>query len=162
MTASVFGASIHDFSLKSIDGQDLALSAYKGKTVLIVNTASQCGNTPQYAGLESINKKYASQGLVVLGVPANNFGGQEPGSNEEIKSFCSRTFKVTFPMAAKISVKGPDQHPLFKFLSDSSSAPEWNFAKYLVGKDGKVIKRFGAGTQPESKEIISAIEAALQ
>jgi glutathione peroxidase len=160
--AALSAASIHDFTLKSIDGQDMLLSAYKGKAVLIVNTASQCGYTPQYSGLESINKKYAGQGLIVLGVPANNFGGQEPGSNEEIKTFCSRSYKVTFPMASKISVKGGDQHPLFKFLSESASAPDWNFTKYLVGKDGKVIKRFGPSAEPEGKEITAAIEAAIR
>jgi len=118
--------------------------------------------TPQYSGLESLNKKYAAKGLVVLGVPANNFGGQEPGSNEEIKTFCQRTYKVTFPMAAKISVKGADQHPLFKHLAEATSAPEWNFTKYLVGKDGKVIKRYGPPTDPESAELTAAIEAALK
>ncbi|MCC6537075.1 MAG: glutathione peroxidase [Bryobacterales bacterium] len=159
---SAFGASVHDFTLKTIDGQDLALSSFKGKAVLIVNTASQCGLTPQYSGLEALNKKYAAQGLVVLGVPANNFGGQEPGSNEEIKTFCQRTYKVSFPMASKVSVKGADQHPLFKHLTEATSAPDWNFTKYLVGKDGKVIKRFAPATTPDATEVASAIEAALK
>lgn len=155
-------ASIHDFSMKSIDGKDLPLVTYKGKVVLVVNTASQCGLTPQYTGLESLNKKYASQGLVILGVPANNFGGQEPGSNEEIKTFCSRTYKVSFPMTQKVSVKGSDQAPLYKYLSEATSAPDWNFTKYLVGKDGKVIKRFAPATEPDAAELTSAIEAALR
>lgn len=118
--------------------------------------------TPQYSGLESLNKKYAGQGLVVLGVPANNFGGQEPGSNEEIKAFCSRTYKVTFPMTQKVSVKGSDQAPLYKYLSEATSAPDWNFTKYLVGKDGKVIKRYAPATEPLSTELTAAIEAALK
>lgn len=163
MTASLFAAnSIHDFSLKSIDGQDLPLSTYKGKVVLLVNTASQCGFTPQYSGLESIHAKYKDRGLVLLGVPANNFGGQEPGTNEEIKTFCTRNYRVTFPMSAKVSVKGADQTPLYKYLSEAAGEPRWNFTKYLVGRDGKVIKRFDAPVSPESPEIAAAIEAALK
>ena len=162
MTASAFGASIYDFSVKSIDGKELPLSTFKGKPVLIVNTASQCGLTPQYSALEAINKKYAGQGLVVLGVPANNFGGQEPGTEQEIKTFCERNYKVSFPMTSKVSVKGVDQAPLFKYLSDATAAPDWNFTKYLVGKDGKVIKRFAPRTTPDDAEVTAAIEAALK
>ena len=162
MTASLFGASIHDFTMKSIDGKDLPLLSFKGKAVLVVNTASQCGLTPQYTALEAVNKKYASQGLVVLGVPANNFGGQEPGTEQEIKTFCERNYKVSFPLTSKVSVKGADQAPLFKYLSDATAAPDWNFTKYLVGKDGKVIKRFAPGTTPDAAEVTAAIEAAIK
>ena len=162
MTASLFGASIHDFTMKSIDGKDLPLSSFKGKAVLVVNTASQCGLTPQYTALEAVNKKYASQGLVVLGVPANNFGGQEPGTEQEIKTFCERNYKVSFPLTSKVSVKGADQAPLFKFLSAATAEPDWNFTKYLVGKDGKVIKRFAPNTTPDAAEVTAAIEAAIK
>jgi glutathione peroxidase len=155
-------ATIHDFNLKTIDGQPMPLAAFKGKAVLIVNTASQCGYTPQYKGLEALYGKYKAKGLVILGVPANNFGGQEPGSNEEIKTFCARNYKVTFPMSSKVSVKGADQDPLFKHLSEASAAPQWNFTKYLAGKDGKLIKSFKSGVDPESPELIAAIEAALK
>jgi glutathione peroxidase len=158
----LFAASVHDFELTSIDGKKMPLSAYKGKVVLLVNTASKCGYTPQYTGLEALHNKYKSKGLVLVGVPANNFGGQEPGSNEEIATFCSRTYKVTFPMASKVSVKGDDQIPLYKHLSDAAGAPKWNFTKYLVGKDGKVVRKFDSGVDPGSKELADAIEAALQ
>ena len=157
-----FAASVHDFELNSIDGKKMPLSAYKGKVVLLVNTASKCGYTPQYTGLEALYNKYKSQGLVLVGVPANNFGGQEPGTNEEIKTFCTRTYNVTFPMTAKVSVKGDDQIPLYKFLADTAGAPKWNFTKYLVGKNGQVIKRFDSGVDPGSKELADAIEAALK
>lgn len=162
MTPMLHAETVHDFSLKSIDGAGMPLSVYKGKVMLVVNTASQCGYTPQYTGLEEVSKKFKDRGLVVLGVPANNFGGQEPGTNEEIKTFCTRNYKVTFPMASKVSVKGDDQAPLFKYLSTVSGAPKWNFTKYLVGRDGKVIKRFDSGVAPESVELTSAIEAALK
>lgn len=157
-----FAANVHDFELNSIDGKKMPLSAYKGKVVLLVNTASKCGYTPQYTGLEALYNKYKSQGLVLVGVPANNFGGQEPGTNEEIKTFCTRTYNVTFPMTAKVSVKGDDQIPLYKFLADTAGAPKWNFTKYLVGKNGQVIKRFDSGVDPGSKELADAIEAALK
>jgi glutathione peroxidase len=153
--------SVHDFSLKSIDGQDLPLSSFRGKAVLLVNTASRCGFTPQYAGLESLYNQYKDRGLVVLGVPANNFGGQEPGTNEEIKSFCIRTYKVTFPMTAKVSVKGADRDPLYGYLAQAAGEPRWNFTKYLVGRDGKVIRRFDSAVGPDSAELKTAIEAAL-
>jgi len=163
ITSSLFGAqNIHEFSMKSIDGQDLPLASFKGKVLLVVNTASQCGYTPQYTGLESIYRKYKDKGLVVLGVPANNFGGQEPGTNDEIKTFCTRNYQVTFPMTAKVSVKGSDTAPIFQYLSDAAGEPRWNFTKYLVGKDGKVIKKFESKVKPESEEMTEAIEAALQ
>ena len=162
MSTSLSAAdSVHGFTLKSIKGQDLPLSGFRGKVVLVVNTASQCGYTPQYSALEAIHQKYKDRGLVVLGVPANNFGGQEPGTNEEIQEFCTRRYSVSFPMASKISVKGEDQHPLYAYLSESAGAPRWNFTKYLVGKDGRVIRRFDSGVKPDSQELTSAIEAAL-
>jgi glutathione peroxidase len=169
LAASLLGASnVMDFTLNSIDGQPAPLSQYKGKVVMIVNVASKCGYTPQYAGLEALYEKYQAKGFVMLGFPANNFGAQEPGTNEEIKSFCSRTYNVTFPMYAKISVKGEDKHPLYQFLTDKQANPatggeiKWNFTKFLVGKDGKVIARFESAVTPESPEVAAAIEKALQ
>ncbi|HEY2016357.1 MAG TPA: glutathione peroxidase [Bryobacteraceae bacterium] len=156
-----------DFTLNSIDGQPAPLAAYKGKVVLIVNVASKCGFTPQYEGLEAIYKKYKDQGLVVLGFPANNFGGQEPGTNEEIKTFCSSKYNVTFPMYAKISVAGSDKAPLYQYLTDKQSNPatggeiKWNFTKFLLNKEGKVIGRFESAVKPESPEVTGAIEKAL-
>ena len=163
MATSLFAAdSIYDFSLKSIDGGEMSLSSFKGKAVLLVNTASRCGYTPQYTGLQSLYTKFKDKGLVVVGIPANNFGGQEPGTEEDIKTFCTRNYQVTFPMSAKVSVKGADQAPLFQFLSQSAGEPRWNFTKYLVGRDGKVIKRFDSAVKPDSPELTAAVEAALQ
>src|ERR1035437_5756937 len=169
MTASVFGASsVHEFTLNSIDGSPAPLSAYQGKVVLIVNVASRCGFTPQYAGLESLYEKYKDRGFVIMGFPANNFGGQEPGTNEEIKTFCSSKYNVTFPMYSKISVKGDDKAPLYQFLTDTTANPKtggeikWNFTKFLVDRDGKVIQRFERPVKPDSPEAIAAIETALK
>ena len=169
LTAALFGASnVLEFTLNSIDGKPAPLAQYKGKVVLIVNVASRCGYTPQYAGLEKVYEKYKDQGFVILGFPANNFGGQEPGTNEEIKTFCSSKYNVTFPMYSKISVKGSDIHPLYQFLTDKQSNPktagdiQWNFTKFLVGKDGQVIARFESAVTPESAEVTSAIEKALK
>ncbi len=153
--------NIHEFTMKSIDGKPAPLAAYKGKVVLAVNVASQCGYTPQYAGLESLYKKYKDKGLVVAGFPANNFGSQEPGTNDEIKTFCDRNYKVTFPMFSKISVKGADQAPLYQYLTQKGGEVKWNFAKFLIGKDGRVIKKFDSGVEPTSEELTKAIEAAL-
>jgi glutathione peroxidase len=168
MTAALFGASnVLDFTLNSIDGKPAPLTQYQGKVVLIVNVASRCGYTPQYTGLEKVYEKYKDQGFVILGFPANNFGGQEPGTNEEIKTFCSSKYNVTFPMYTKISVKGADIHPLYQFLTDKQTNPatagdiKWNFTKFLVGKDGKVIARFEPAVTPESPEVTGAIEKAL-
>jgi glutathione peroxidase len=165
MTAALFGASnVLDFTLNSIDGKPAPLSQYQGKVVLIVNVASRCGYTPQYTGLEKVYEKYKDQGFVILGFPANNFGGQEPGTNEEIKTFCSSKYNVTFPMYSKISVKGADIHPLYQFLTTNPGTAgdvKWNFTKFLVGKDGKVIARFESAVTPESPEVTSAIEKAL-
>ena len=169
MTAALFGASnVLDFTLNSIDGKPAPLSQYQGKVVLIVNVASKCGYTPQYTGLEKVYEKYKDKGFVILGFPANNFMGQEPGTNEEIKTFCSSKYNVTFPMYSKISVKGEDTHPLYKFLTDKQANPttggdiNWNFTKFLVGKDGKVIARFEPAVTPESSQVTDAIEKALK
>jgi len=163
MTASLFGASsVHEFTLNSIDGRPAPLSAYQGKVVLIVNVASRCGFTPQYAGLEALYEKYKDRGFVILGFPANNFGGQEPGTNEEIKTFCSTKYNVTFPMYAKISVKGDDKAPLYQFLTVTGGEIQWNFTKFLVDKSGKVVARFEPKVTPESPDVASAIEKALR
>jgi len=168
MSAGMFAASsVHDFTLNSIDGKPVPLSAYKGKVVLLVNVASKCGYTPQYSGLESLYEKYKDRGFVIVGVPANNFGGQEPGTNEEIKTFCTRNYNVTFPMMSKVSVKGDDKNALYAWLTDPSANSgsggdiKWNFTKFLVGKNGKVIARFEPNVTPDSQEITSAVEQAL-
>ena len=161
-------SSVYDFSLNSIDGQAAPLGAYKGKVLLLVNVASKCGFTPQYTALEALYEKYKDQGLVVIGFPANNFMAQEPGTNEEIKTFCSRKYNVTFPMYSKISVKGDDKAPIYQFLTDKGVNPntggeiKWNFTKFLVARDGTVISRFEPAVKPDSPEVIAAIEKALQ
>jgi glutathione peroxidase len=159
--------TVHDYTLNSIDGQAVPLRAYKGKVVLLVNVASKCGYTPQYSALESIYEKYKDRGFAIVGIPANNFGAQEPGSNQEIKTFCSSKYHVTFPMMAKVSVKGDDIAPLYQFLTDKSTHPEtggeiqWNFTKFLIGPDGRVLTRFEPGITPDSQPVTSAIEKAL-
>lgn len=164
MTIAAFSASsIHEFTMNNIDGQATPLASMKGKAVLVVNVASQCGYTPQYAGLQALYEKYKGQGLVIIGVPANNFGGQEPGTNEDIKQFCSRKYSVTFPIMAKVSVKGSDQTPLYQYLTSTSGGEvKWNFTKFLVGKDGKPVQRFESGVSPDSPELAAAIEKALR
>lgn len=164
MSTSLFGASsIHEFTLNTIDGKAAPLGAYKGKVLLVVNVASRCGFTPQYTGLEALYKKYKAQGLVIVGFPANNFGSQEPGTNEEIKTFCSSKYNVTFPMYSKISVAGGDKAPLYDYLTGTGGGEvKWNFTKFLVGPDGKVIQRFESGVTPESAELVSAVEKALK
>ena len=158
---------IYTFALKSIDGKEVNLSQYRGKALLLVNVASQCGYTPQYEGLQKIYSKYKDRGLVVLGFPANNFGAQEPGSDEEIKTFCSTRYNVTFPMFSKISVKGPDQHPLYQYLTNAATNPKfageikWNFNKFLVDKQGNIAARFDSKEAPESETVVGAIEKAL-
>ena len=156
-----------NYTMKSLDGKDVDLSKYKGKVVLIVNTASKCGNTPQYAGLQKLHEKYNDQGLAILGFPANNFGGQEPGSDDEIATFCTKNYGVTFDMFSKISVKGDDQAPLYKLLTSGAGDEklagdvDWNFAKFLVGRDGKLVTRFKARTKPDDAEFTKALEAEL-
>src|SRR6204780_5293502 len=149
MSASLFAASsIYEFTLPSIDGKPLPLANFKGKVVLVVNVASRCGFTPQYSALESTYEKFKDQGFVILGFPANNFGSQEPGTNQEIKTFCQSKYSVTFPMMAKVSVKGDDTTPLYQFLTDKTTNPQtsgeikWNFTKFLIGPDGHVLALF--------------------
>lgn len=155
--------SVYDFTMESLDGKPQALSVYKGQVLLIVNTASKCGFTKQYEGLQSLYEKYKDTGFAVLGFPANNFMGQEPGTNEEIQQFCATKFNVSFPMFGKISVKGQNIHPLYAWLTaDPNGAPvSWNFNKFLIGRDGNVIAHFGSRTAPESQELIATIEKAL-
>lgn len=157
--------TIYDFSMRNIDGKQINLSQYKNEVALIVNTASKCGNTPQYEGLQKIYDKYKDQGFVILGFPANNFMGQEPGTNEEIKEFCTLKYKVTFPMFAKISVKGEDQDAFYTYLTNEKAKfpgdITWNFEKFLVDRNGEVIARFTPKTKPEDPEVIKAIEKAL-
>ncbi len=157
--------SIYDLKVKDIDGKDVTLGAYKGKAVLIVNVASKCGYTKQYAGLEATYRKYKDQGFVILGFPCNQFGGQEPGSNEQIKEFCSSKFDVTFPLFDKVEVNGANRHPLYvKLAGKDSPFPgdiKWNFNKFLIGKDGQILKRFDSKVAPDSAELTGAVEAAL-
>jgi glutathione peroxidase len=157
--------SIFDIPLKDIDGKATSLKAYEGKVLLIVNVASKCGYTPQYAGLEALYDKYKDKGLLVLGFPCNQFGGQEPGTNEQIKEFCSTKYQVTFPLFDKIEVNGPGRHQLYAALAgEGSPFPgdiKWNFNKFLVGRDGKILKRFESKAKPDSAELVQAIEAAL-
>jgi glutathione peroxidase len=168
MAGSLLAASgIYSFTLNSIDGQPTPLAGYKGKVVLLVNVASKCGFTPQYSALEATYEKYKSQGFVILGFPANNFGAQEPGTNEEIKTFCSRKYNVTFPMYAKISVKGEDQAPLYSYLTKDTGAGitgdiKWNFTKFLVDRNGNVVQRFESTVTPDSPEVVAAIEKQLK
>ena len=171
MGGGAYGAetvkSIYDFTLQDIDGRDVSLADYRGKVLLVVNVASKCGFTRQYVGLEKLYQAYADRGLVVLGFPANNFLGQEPGTDAEIKQFCSLTYGVTFPMFAKISVKGRDIHPLYAFLTDKKLHPDaggavtWNFNKFLVGRDGRILAHYGSRTEPDDPELAAAIERAL-
>ena len=154
----------HDFEFHSIDGAALPLSKFKGKAVLVVNVASQCGLTPQYEGLEKLWRDKRDKGLVILGVPANDFGSQEPGTEKEIKTFCETRFNVDFPLTAKADVKGAGAHPFYKWAEGAlgePAVPVWNFHKILIGKDGHAIQAFGPRTEPEAPEITAAIEAAL-
>src|ERR1700720_1135588 len=167
MATSLFaGSGVYNFTLNSIDGKPSPLANYKEKVVLLVNVGSQCGYTPQYSALEAIYEKYKDQGFVILGFPANNFGAQEPGTNEEIKTFCTRKYSVTFPMYSKISVKGSDQAPLYAYLTKETGAGiageiQWNFPKFLVDRDGKGAQRFEPAITPDSKEVTAAIEKQL-
>lgn len=160
--------SIYDYEVERITGEKVSLEQYRGKVLLIVNTASKCGFTKQYDGLQEIYTTYKDQGLVVLGFPANNFMKQEPGSNEEIGEFCRLNYGVSFPMFAKISVRGKNIHPLYKYLTEKDSNPDfsgkisWNFTKFLVSKDGSIINRFAPATTPQDKDVLAAIEAALR
>lgn len=171
-SAILFGAnglnaqemSLHDFSVKDINGDDFDLSQLKGKKVMVVNTASECGLTPQYETLEEVYKEFGGDNFTIIGFPANNFGGQEPGSNEEIKSFCQKNYGVTFPMMSKISVKGDDKHPVYQFLTEKekngveNSEVSWNFQKFLIDEDGKYVMSVGPQRSPATDKIIEWIE----
>ena len=157
--------SVYDYAAKTLAGQDVSLADYRGQVLLIVNTASKCGFTPQYEGLEGLFKAYKDRGFTILGFPCNQFGAQEPGNAEEIASFCSLTYDVTFPMLAKIDVNGPSAHPLYAFLKKEqkgllgTEGIKWNFTKFLVGRDGEVVERFAPTTKPEDLKL--AVEALL-
>lgn len=157
--------SLYDVSLKNIDGKPASLKEYKGDVLLIVNVASQCGLTPQYEGLQEVFSKYQAKGFQVLGFPCNDFGAQEPGTTEEIKEFCRANYQVTFPMFDKLHVKGAKQHPLYAALTGKTSpfagTVKWNFGKFLISRDGKILKRFAPRVKPDSAEVVKEIEAAL-
>lgn len=159
--------AVLNFKMKGLDGKDVDLSKYQGKVVLFVNVASYCGNTPQYKGLQALHEKYGKEGLVVIGVPANEFGKQEPGSDAEIVKFCSTKYNVSFPMLSKVVVKGEGQVPLYKFLTEKETNPKfsgqisWNFTKFLINRHGEIVNRFEPRVDPESAEIKTAIEAEL-
>src|SRR4051794_556299 len=159
--------SIYDVDIATLDGQPGNLNAYKGKAVLVVNVASKCGLTPQYTGLENLQKRYGDRGFTVLGVPCNQFGAQEPGSPEEIQTFCSTTYGVTFPMTEKVDVNGDDRHPLYERLTatndDEGKAGDiqWNFEKFLVSPQGEIVRRFRPMTEPEADEVTAAVESVL-
>jgi glutathione peroxidase len=169
LSATAFAASsVYDFTMPALNGTPTPLAGFKGKVVLVVNVASQCGYTPQYEGLQALYAKYKDQGFVIAGFPANNFGGQEPGTNQEIGAFCKSKYGVTFPMFSKISVKGGDQAPLYRFLTDKTANPktggeiQWNFTKFLVDREGRVIQRFEPAVEPQSTELVSAVESTLK
>ncbi len=163
--SSLAADSLFDVPLKDIDGKSTSLKPYEGKVLLIVNVASKCGYTPQYKDLEAIYKKYNDQGFTVLGFPCNQFGGQEPGTDAEIKQFCSSKYDVTFPMFDKLEVNGANRHPLYQQLAGKNSPVagdiKWNFTKFLIGRDGKILKRFDSAVKPDSTEVTHAIESAL-
>jgi glutathione peroxidase len=168
MASAADAPSIQTIPLDDIDGKPTSLQAYSGKVVLLVNVASKCGNTPQYKGLESMYEKYKDKGFVIVGVPCNDFASQEPGTPGEIKAFCTDKYSVTFPLMAKIHVKGKEQHPLYAALtSKDAGIPgptgdiDWNFAKFVIGRDGKPVKRFGNRVQPEDADLVKTVETAL-
>jgi glutathione peroxidase len=166
MSTPLFATDLVTIPLKDIDGKETSLKAYAGKVLLIVNVASKCGYTRQYAGLEKLYRDQKERGLVVLGFPSNDFGGQEPGTEAEIKEFCSSKFDVSFPLFSKVSVKGPEQHPLFAALTGPESpAPgpvKWNFGKFLIGKRGEILARYDSKTEPDDDKLLAAIEDALK
>jgi glutathione peroxidase len=166
LTATAFAADISKIPFKTAEGKETSLSAYSGKVILLVNVASKCGYTKQYTGLQKLYEDNQGKGLVVIGFPCNNFGGQEPGTIEEIQKFCSKSFNVTFPIMDKIDVKGGNQHALYAALTGKDGAfpgdVKWNFGKILIGKDGKPLARFESATKPDSKELTDAITAALE
>jgi glutathione peroxidase len=161
-------AKLYNYPLKTIDGQPTSLATYKGKVLLVVNVASACGYTPQYSALEALYEKYKDKGLVIIGVPANNFANQESGTDAEIKTFCNTKYHVTFPMMSKVSVVGADQTPLYHYLTDKTTNPsvggeiKWNFTKFLIARNGTPVLRFEPATKPDSPEVITAIESELK
>jgi glutathione peroxidase len=155
-------APVYRHTLTDIDGQQVSLDRFRGKVLLIVNTASQCGFTRQYKALEALFKRYESRGLVVLGMPCNDFGGQEPGTEEEIKLFCQERYGVTFPMFAKLEVRGDDQAPLYRDLTARAGKVSWNFTKFLISRSGEVVQQFSSGTDPLDEDLVSKLEAALE
>lgn len=165
-TTSLFGDSLDSIQFKTMDGTETSLKAYAGKVVLVVNVASRCGNTPQYAALEDLYKEFGDQGLVIVGFPCNDFGGQEPGTNADIQKFCTGKYNVTFPLMDKIHVKGPEQCPLYAALTGPSAKfhgdVKWNFGKFLIARDGTVVARFEPGVKPEDPKVVDAITAALK
>lgn len=169
LAAVTFGAaafaepamSFFDLKTNRLNGKPENLSEYKGKVLLVVNTASECGYTPQYAGLEKLHKEYKDKGVEVLGFPSNDFGAQEPGSAQEIAKFCELRFKVTFPLFEKVKTKGEGQSPVYEFLARKHGAPKWNFHKYVVGKDGQVKAAFPSSVEPDSAELKKALDSAL-
>jgi glutathione peroxidase len=156
-----------NFKMKTLSGKEVDLSKYQGKVVLIVNVASKCGNTPQYEGLQALHTQYAKDGLAIVGIPSNDFGGQEPGTEKEIAQFCKKNYGVTFDMFSKVAVKGKDQCPLYKFLTSKETNPKfagpvkWNFQKYLIGRNGEIVNRFEHRVKPESEEVVKAIKDEL-
>ena len=165
MTSVQSAETLYDIPLKDIDGQAASLEAYQGKVLLIVNVASKCGFTPQYAGLEALHQKYEDQGFTVLGFPCNQFGRQEPGTNEEIKQFCSTKYQVSFPIFDKVEVNGKNRHALYAALAGKNSVFPgriwWNFTKFLIDRDGKILGRFGSRVKPDSTKLVQVVEAAL-
>jgi glutathione peroxidase len=165
--SALSAASIYDYTINSIDGKPTPLSSYKGKVVLLVNVASRCGYTPQYTGLELLYEKNKDKGFVIVGVPANNFMSQEPGTNEEIKTFCKSKYDVQFPIMSKVSVKGSDKTPLYQYLTSAEQNPKtggeikWNFTKFLIGRDGQILARFEPAVTPEDPALTSAVSSAL-
>ncbi|HEX9919614.1 MAG TPA: glutathione peroxidase [Pyrinomonadaceae bacterium] len=159
---------MYDFTLKDAKGKDVKLSEFRGRVVMLVNVASKCGYTPQYDGLQKIYERYREQGFTILGFPANNFGAQEPGTDEQIQEFCRINYGVTFPVFSKISVKGDDKHPLYKYLTERETNPDfageikWNFNKFLVARDGRILARFDSADKPEDAKVTQAIESALK
>ena len=165
MAIAQLKSSLYEIPLKDIDGKETSLRAYQGKVLLLVNVASQCGLTPQYKALEAVQRKYKDKGFTVLGFPCNDFGAQEPGTHEEIKKFCSEKYDVTFPLFAKLHVKGGEQHPLYAALTGKDSPfpgeIKWNFGKFLVDRNGRILRRFEPQTKPDAPEVIEAVEAAV-
>lgn len=159
--STMLAKDLYGFELKTLEGDKAPLSAFSGKVLLIVNVASECGYTPQYSGLQTLHERYAGRGLIVMGIPSNDFGGQEPGSSQEIRAFCSSKFHVSFPMFEKVAIKGDDKHPLYQWLTAQKGTVGWNFNKFLIDKKGKLVERFDSGVAPLDRELTLQIEKQL-